>query len=107
MALLCARALLRARLPVRALPPGQSRTRDGAGEVPARAGGAGVGPGARADGGGSQGGSKKARGWGGWACSGSREPGLGSERGSESIGVSEEGSPPRSEPPLGCARALC
>lgn len=48
MALLCARPLLRARLPVRALPPVQSRTRDGAGEVPARAGGAGVGPGARA-----------------------------------------------------------
>ncbi|XP_057636959.1 deoxyuridine 5'-triphosphate nucleotidohydrolase, mitochondrial [Chionomys nivalis] len=30
MALLCARALLRARLPVRALPPVQSRSRDGA-----------------------------------------------------------------------------
>lgn len=51
MALRCARALLWARLPVRALPPVQSRTRDRASEVPARAGGAGVGPGACAGGG--------------------------------------------------------
>lgn len=107
MALRCARALLWARLPVRALPPVQSRTRDRASEVPARAGGAGVGPGACAGGGEVREEASKRAGGEAWACSGSREPGPGSERGSESIGVSEEGSPPRSEPPLGCARGLC
>lgn len=96
MALLGARALLlRGRLL-------QSQSGNGAGKAPARAGGAGVGPGARA-GAGEVREEVSAHGWGGWACSGSEEPGRSSERGSESIGVSERGSTPRSEPPLGCA----
>lgn len=99
MALLGARALLlRGRLL-------QSRSGNGAGEVPARGRGCGRWAGsARWWRRGSRGGNTRARtgggevreevsarGWGGWACSGSGEPGRGSERGSESIGVSEEG----------------
>lgn len=118
------RCLLRARLPARALPPAaQSRSGDRAGEVPARGGGEGaharvaVGVGepgregacalekkedageeARAARVGEAGPAQVAVRLGGRADS---------ERGSGSTGVPEQGSPARSVPPLGRARALC